>query len=538
MNKTVDTRICEVTVYNDQALVTRRGVVHLTGEEHELVIASLPVTLLSESVRASGSGTVAVRLLGVRTERSYATEAIAQKVAQLNQEIGQVEDQKRHVQDLLTLLNLQRNFVKSLSTQYLERLTRLQEPEQLNLNQIRELLNFVGEQYSEYSSAIAQREKEQQKLDKQLQALRQQLQQLSTPRPQESFSIIVSLEPSAAGEFELEVSYVVQQASWLPLYDLRFCPTSQTINLSYLAEVKQSTGEDWLGVALTLSTAKPGLGILPPKLPPWYIDVQHPSYPEQRGKALEEFQNMAVRTRSLTLPYPGTSPTPESVMDAELELLKAQIATAEVFKQGGIVTFRASSGGNIPSDGTPHKTTIFNEDFPCRAEYIAMPRLVSMAYLQTTITNPLTGVTLLPGQANIFRDNTFVGTTQLENIAPGQEFKINLGIDEGLKIERDLVERQVDKKLIGNQRRTTYAYRVVITNLREQQAALTLTEQLPISRNEQIKVRLTRSTPQIQVSEMGMLEWSITLPPLSKQELYYQFTVEHPPELTVVCLDI
>jgi uncharacterized protein (TIGR02231 family) len=266
--------------------------------------------------------------------------------------------------------------------------------------------------------------------------------------------------------------------------------------------------------------------------------VQHPSYPEQRGRALEEFQNMAVRTRSLTLPYPGTSPTPESVMDAELELLKAQIATAEVFKQGGIVTFRASSGGNIPSDGTPHKTTIFNEDFPCRVEYIAMPRLVSMAYLQTTITNPLTGVTLLPGKANIFRDNTFVGTTQLENIAHGQEFKINLGIDEGLKIERDLVERQVDKKLIGNQRRTTYAYRVVITNLREQQAELILTEQLPISRNEQIKVRLIRSTPQIQVGEMGMLEWSLSLPSLSKQELYYQFTVEYPPELTVVGLDI
>jgi uncharacterized protein (TIGR02231 family) len=479
-----------------------------------------------------------VRLLGVRTERTYIAQTVEQKAAHLTEEIGQVEEQKRHGQDRITLLNLQRNFVKSLSTQYLERLTKLQEPEQLNLNQIRELLNFVGEQYSEYSSAIAQREKEQQKLDKQLQALRQQLQQLSTPRPQESFSIIVSLEPSAAGEFELEVSYVVQQASWLPLYDLRFCPTSQTINLSYLAEVKQSTGEDWLGVALTLSTAKPGLGILPPKLPPWYIDVQHPSYPEQRGRALEEFQNMAVRTRSLTLPYPGTSPTPESVMDAELELLKAQIATAEVFKQGGIVTFRASSGGNIPSDGTPHKTTIFNEDFPCRVEYIAMPRLVSMAYLQTTITNPLTGVTLLPGQANIFRDNTFVGTTQLENIAPGQEFKINLGIDEGLKIERDLVERQVDKKLIGNQRRTTYAYRVVITNLREQQAELILTEQLPVSRNEQIKVRLTRSTPQIQVGEMGMLEWSITLPPLSKQELYYQFTVEYPPELTVVGLDI
>lgn len=40
------------------------------------------------------------------------------------------------------------------------------------------------------------------------------------------------------------------------------------------------------------------------------------------------------------------------------------------------------------------------------------------------------------------------------------------------------------------------------------------------------------------MGEMGMLEWSLTLPPDSKQEVYYQFRVEHPPELTVVGLDI
>jgi hypothetical protein len=79
---------------------------------------------------------------------------------------------------------------------------------------------------------------------------------------------------------------------------------------------------------------------------------------------------------------------------------------------------------------------------------------------------------------------------------------------------------------------------VVITNLREQEAELSLTEQLPVSRNEKIKVRLTSSNPQIQMGEMGMLEWAFTLPPLSKQELFYQFTVEHPPELSVSGLDI
>lgn len=538
MNKTVDTRIQEVTVYDDRALVTRRGIVQLTGNEHELVIAQLPVTLVSESVRIGGTGSY-VRLLGVRTERIYTTDAIAHRVFELNQSISSVEDEKRLIQDELSLLNLQRNFIKTLSAQYLERLTRFPDPEQMNLAEVRKLLDFVGQQYGEFSIAIAGREKQQQKLDKQLQALRQQLQQISTPLPQENFNIILSLEASEAGEFNLEVSYLVQEASWKPLYDLSFSTTSQILNINYLAEVKQSTGEDWLDVALTLSTAKPGLGSLPPKLTPWYVDIQQPNYSSAR-KMRSRAEPDSRQEEMAAMPFAGMTPALEetAIWSAQGEQLKAQIATAEVYKQGGVITFGISSGGNIPTDGTPHKTTIFNDDYPYQADYISMPRLVSMAYLQTTITNPLTGVTLLPGNANIFRDNSFVGTTELENIAPGQEFKVNLGIDEGLKIERDLVERQVDKKLIGNNRRTTYAYRLMITNLSDRTAELTLTEQLPISRNELLKVRLTRSNPQIQIGDLGLLEWSLTLEPNSPQELYYQFTVEQPPDLTIFGLDI
>lgn len=537
MNKTVDTCIQEVTVYDDRALVKRRGVVQLTGKENELIVAQLPTTLVSESVRATGIG-VAVRLLGVRTERIYTTEAIAPQVSELQQSIAKIEDEKRLTVDQLALLNLQRNFIKTLNTQYLERLGKFSNPEQLNLEEIKKLLDFVGQQYSDFSQGIAAQEKQQQQLDKQLQALRQQLQQVSTPQPQESFNIIVSLEASEAGEFELEVSYVVQEASWIPLYDLRFSITSQNINISYLAEVQQSTGEDWLDVDLTLSTAKPGLGSLPPKLIPWYVELQQQndllkSRIRRKGEAYFGQDAMA------RMPFAGTAP--EFDEDFISSYSNAEISTAEVSKQGGVITFGISNGSNIPSDGTPHQTTIFNDDYSYQAEYIAMPRLVGMAYLQTTITNPLTGVTLLPGKVNIFRDNTFVGTTEIENIAPGQEFKLNLGIDESLKIERDLVERQVDKKLIGNNRRTTYAYRLVVTNLSDQAdpiSQLTLTEQLPVSRNEQIKIRLTRSNPQIQISDLGLLEWSLALEPNSAQEIYYQFTVEQPPDLTILGLDI
>ncbi|HLO49163.1 MAG TPA: mucoidy inhibitor MuiA family protein, partial [Kamptonema sp.] len=492
-------------------------------------------------VRAAGVGTIAVRLLGVRTEKIFATEPVEQRIREISQQIEELEAQKRTIADQIATRKLQLKFVEGLSDKSVGFFSSSLAKQQVGLNETGELLNFIGQNYRKYVSAIAQLEKQQQQLDKQIQALlRQKSQQMQTNSTLESFTVIVAIEASDSGDFELEVSYMINRASWTPLYDLRVNTTDNHINLSYLAEVNQNTGEDWTNVSLTLSTAKPGLGTLPPKLDPWYIDMFHP-IPVERPEFMR--QRTARKTAASDEIFRLEDMALEDADDLgaiapAAAPIAAQTATATVSTEGGIVTFQIGGNNNIPTDGTPHKVTILNENYPSRPEYIAIPRLVSFAYLQAVVTNPLTGATLLPGKANIFRDNTFVGTTQLENVSPGQEFKLNLGIDEGLKIDRELVERQVDKKLIGNQRRTSYAYRLIITNLRQVQAILTLKEQLPVSRNEQIKVRLTLTNPKLQPGEMGLLEWTIELFPQGKQEIYYQFVVENPSDLKVFGLDI
>lgn len=531
--KGIQSQIVAVTVYTDKALVTRRSVVSLTGLERELVITPLPVTLETDSIRVSGTGTVGVRLLGVSCDRIYTTEPVAERVAQLTRQIEQLEAEKRHLQAQVDALVLQSSFIEGLREKTEESFSQSLARKNLSLSEILDFLNFLGSQYSEYAIASGECQSQQQKLDKQLQALRASLQKIQTPHPKESFNLIVAVEVAGEGEFELELSYVVNRVSWTPLYDLRFTTTSDIVNLSYLAEVTQSSGEDWIGAALTLSTAKPGLGTLPPKLEPWYIDTPSPRRVRQRRDVRPSLPPVPVQAAPA-----GEGNWQEQDEVAEDNLVSAQTVVAEISKEGSVVSFKLNGGGNIPSDGTPHKTTIFNDDYPCGFDYVAMPHLVSFAYLQANVKNSANGATLLPGKANIFRDNVFVGTTQLENVAPGQEFKLNLGIDESLNIERDLVERQVDKRLISNQRRTTYGYRLVITNLLNKETNLKLTEQLPVSRNEQIKVRLTRSNPQIQLGEMGILEWELTIPPQERREVYYHFTVEHPPELAVIGLDI
>ena len=536
--KTIDTRICEVTVYTDRALVTRRGTVALTGNERELAIPSLPTTLDTESVRATGAGTVAVRLLGVRSETVFSTEPVGDRTTELTQQIQELETQKRAIDVQIASRKIQLKFIENLSEKSVGSFASSIAKQQIGLNETGELVNFLGSNYKKYVSAIALYERQQREIEKQIKALNQQLGQVKTPHSEQSFNIIVAIEPSGSGNFELEVSYVVMRARWTPLYDLRVNTTNNQINLNYLAEVNQNTGEDWTGVALTLSTAKPGMGTLPPKLEPWFIDTLHSTVKYRNtestaryGQALSD-PDGDVGFQGIPSSFAGTT------IDTASQLTEAETATAKVSREGGTVSFQVGGNTKIPSDGTPHKVMVFRENYPFKPEYIAVPRLVSFAYLQAVVVNPLTGATLLPGKANILRDNTFVGTVQLENVSPGQEYKVNLGIDERLKIERELVERQVDKKLIGQQRRMSYAYRLNVTNLHQVQVHLTLKEQLPVSRNEQIKVRSTLTNPKIVAGEMGLLEWIMSLPPQAKQELYYQFVVEHPPDLAVTGLDI
>ena len=532
-HKIVETDIIAVSVYTTQALITRRGIVELSGQERELIVSQLPVTLETNSVRVSGKGNVAVRLLGVNVERVYTTESVVARVSQLNQQIEQLEIQKRQFQAQMDALALQSRFIEGLREKTEEQFSISLARKSISLSETLDLLNFLGSQYTEYAIATEDYKHQQRELDKQLEVLYASLKQIESPQAKESFNITVGIEAETAGEFELEVSYVVNRASWKPLYDIRVDSKNKSVNLGYLAQIIQNTGENWTNVNLTLSTAKPGSGTLPPKAQPWYIDIPQPPINPQRGK---KFVALAV-------PQSASFDVDEDnyaldIEELENKIVEADVITAEVFREGNVVTFNLDGSGNIPSDGAPHKITIFQDDYPCNFNYIAMPRLVSFAYLQAKVKNNSNGATLLAGTANIFRDNIFTGTSELENTVPGEEFTLNLGIDEGVKIQRDLVEREVDQKFIGKLRKITYAYRLQVTNLLDVEANLELIEQLPVSRNEQIKVRLNRTNPQIKPGEMGILQWILTLASQDRQEIYYQFTVEHPPQLTVMGLNI
>ncbi len=173
-------------------------------------------------------------------------------------------------------------------------------------------------------------------------------------------------------------------------------------------------------------------------------------------------------------------------------------------------------------------------DLGARLDYVTAPKIAEEAYLRAKITNTSAFV-LLPGWANIFHDADFVGKTHLATIAPNEEFEAQLGVDDRIKIERELRGRTVDKTLIGNTRRTQFAYTITVTNLLAAPARVIVLDQLPVARHEAIKVKLLDASPKpAEQSDLNILKWELDLKPQEKRELSFAFIVEHPREMTVI----
>ena len=68
-------------------------------------------------------------------------------------------------------------------------------------------------------------------------------------------------------------------------------------------------------------------------------------------------------------------------------------------------------------------------------------------------------------------------------------------------------------------------------------ARVTVQDQYPVSRHEQIKIRLDRVAPEsAEHSELHILKWQLDLAPAEKKTIRYEYQVEHPRALHVVGL--
>ncbi len=529
MDIAVEVEINQITVYPDRARVTCRGVCEVVPGVHRLLIEDLPLALATDSVRTVGSGTAQARLLGVDVRRRHYEETPAERVRELELGIERVSDALRalddekngwlaHAKYLDGLREATAEFAKGLA------LRRSKIEDQA------ELTKFWREQDSELRTAVREIDVQQRDLKRQLDKLNRELKAVGAARPRQRFQAQIEIEALTAGSFQPELTYLVRNAGWQPLYDVRLSEDGdqQTVTVRYIAQVTQNTGQDWRGVELVVSTARPALNQRLPELQPWFVDEYTPPQPKLRKK-------MAARSAApmaAAVPVPAAAAPPEP----EPEMFEAAEATAAVQDSGTAVSFAVSGKIDIPSDGSPHKTTLSQFALDPKLDYLAAPKHTDAVFRRATVNND-SASSLMPGAANLFVGDEFIGQTQIAYTPVGDEIELLLGVEERIKIERELVKRDVDKRRLRDSRQLRYGYEIKIHNLLKTPAPLELHDQIPVSRHEQIKVKFEQADPEpTEKSDLNLMEWHLQIAAETEQTVRYEYSVEHPRSLRVMGL--
>jgi len=231
----------------------------------------------------------------------------------------------------------------------------------------------------------------------------------------------------------------------------------------------------------------------------------------------------------------GGAPVPASAsFGAALPEAKVFVADTGQSESGAGLVYTVARPLAVPGDGDPHKTLVAQFDADAKLDYLTVPVLAAEAYLRATVTNGQ--LLLLPGQARIFHGPQFVGETHLESVAPGEEFEVQLGVDDQIKVERKLRRRTTSKAVLGSARTIDIAYEVTVENHRDRKAVVSLHDHIPVSTDGDIKVRLREAVPAATPDDLGELTWTLTLAPGESTVARYRFTVEHPAQVPVAGL--
>ena len=526
MDVGVTPEVTSVTVYTEQARVTAGGQVKLPAGNHKLVVDGLPLTLDRDSLRVGGQGEARVRLLGVDVRRQHFEETPAQTVRGLEETIEGLEDDLQALADEQAVLNAQVRQLEGLrgeSEQYARGLalgrTKVEELERIS--------RFFQEQDKELRAANRDVEKQKRILSKALDKAERELQELKSARPAQRNQAIVDMEVLSAGDFEAEVVYNVRRASWKPIYDVRLVEkeNGNELVIEGIAQITQSTGQDWTDVKLQVSTASIGLNRRLPELKPWYIDVYHPPMPRVEAARATR---AAEAPRALAMDAPVVAEAPMAAQAAE--------ADVHVEEGGATITYDVAGQGNIPSDGSPHKTTLFQSRLSAQVDYVAVPKHTEAVFRRTKGVN--TGASpLLAGAVHLFVGQRFIGVSSLEYIPVGGEVELLVGVEERLTIERKMIRRDVDKRRLRDRRQIQFGYEIEIKNLLPVDAQVEVQDNVPVARHEEISVKLVRVEPEpSERKELNLMEWRLDVAAGKSDTIQYEYQVEHPRSLQVVGL--
>jgi len=218
---------------------------------------------------------------------------------------------------------------------------------------------------------------------------------------------------------------------------------------------------------------------------------------------------------------------------------KKQKPTAPTISQADInenptnISFDIKLPYTIPNDGKTYVVDINQYDVPATYRYYCVPKIDPDAFLTAEITN-WEELNLLPGEANLFFEGTFVGKSSLNPNRTQDTLFLSLGRDKSIVIERTKQKDFNKRPFIGANRTETRTFEIAIRNKKTQTIHLTIEDQVPLSTDKDIEVEVETDKEAKKNNDTGAVTWELDLPPSTEKKLLLKYQVKYPKDRTLV----
>jgi len=519
----VKSEIKAVTVYNDRALIERYAKLNLASGEHKLIFIGLPVFIDTNSIQVSGGENC--MLLEIKSKDVHLDEISDTDKKEIHHELENLEIQIEEVKDIAEGLNHEKSLLQKLAELSSESpkkgIFHTLIPEKIN-----EAFSFYAEKLASLNASIRANNRKLEKLNEQKHHLQEKAKLYHNSGIKKEKHVEIKLFAQEELEQIIVLSYIVTSAGWKPIYDFRLNSNEKKLNVTYSAIVQQKTGEKWDNVKISLSTARPQISATQPNIKPWMLDVYQAPTPSPKLKKMEAPMSMASLNDKFFEMEEGKADKPMQIPNSKVE--------------SGIssVNFEIQGTHTIPDTNEEHKIGISVLNFDASLEYYAVPKLSPFAYLTATSTND-SNFPILPGIVNVFLDNRFVANSAIKLVAPNQEFKTSLGIDESIHIEHKLINKFTkDEGIFSKKSKIIFDYNFEILNNKKIDCTINIKDQIPVSKNQEINVELLdpkykEDTPELTKSKDGIIEWKQNIKSGEKLVFGLKFTVEFPRDIEI-----
>lgn len=529
----VESKINAATVYSDRAALMRTAKVKIPAGSHTLVFKDMPVNMFTDSLRSNGKAAAKVSFGAVSFKMESHEDFVVPKEKELNARLIALQDTKSAIDANKQALAAGRSFLESLGKQAAlrvdEEIAKIELKPETWAAAADSLQNKIAENLrQDIAQNITAR-----KIDEEIRKIQDELGQLRTGQKQ-TYEVRIPLESASETELTVELSYQQPSVGWQPVYDARYDTKTGKLDLIQYGSVWQQTGEDWTDVALTLSTAQPSRGAGLPDLYPQWLSIMQ-AYPAaaRSMKIMDMASNMTGASAQMSVLAAAPMDAMKSKADFEEPVQEAVSYTAaQIDTQGFVGEYKITGPSTVKSDGTQSKLLIGSFATENAAQVQIKPQISTDAYL--VVKTKLKGeAPILPGVVNLFRDNAFIGQTNLPMLRPEDEQELAFGIDDKVTVERNILkDERSEYGLVMKDQVLERQFVTHVQNLHKEEISIAVLETIPASQDERIRVEILPLTTKGYEADLhdvkGVTRWRMNLKPEEKVKIDLGWKVSWP----------